>query len=115
MRASRWLLLSCVLLAIVALESRPSADGPNVTFHVIGDIDGPGNDAALTVIKDAVKSNGVIYAVGGAISRFVCIIANGCVLPSGTDTPILWRFDGTNATLDPLPDLSPNTLSSPLN
>jgi len=126
MRTRRWLLLPCVLIGIVAFSGRPIAQGPpppTATLYAIGDIDGPGNDGATTVIRDATRvggvGSGVIYAVGGAVTR-----QTNCGLsapqppplppglgPCNPDTPIVWRFDRANATptLDALPDLVVNT------
>ena len=110
----RWFLSVCVLLSIVMIGARTGAQGPpppTATLHAIGDIDGPGTDGATTIIRDATRVGGVIYAVGSAVTHLTtCGGANPapCAAP---DTPILWRFDPANATptLDALPDLVVNT------
>lgn len=106
MPAKRWLLLACVLVGVGAFAGRPSAQAPAAAFHAVGDLQGGG---FTTIIRDATRAGGVIYAVGGAVSRVNCPAP--CPSP---DTPILWRFDGTSATLTPLPDLAANSSSSPL-
>jgi hypothetical protein len=105
MFARKWLLLSCVVIGIVTLASRPNAQAPAAAFYAVGDLPGGG---ATTIIRDATQSGGVIYAVGSAAT-----ILLGCGFPdsapcAGPDTPILWRFDGVNpATLEALPGIDP--------
>jgi hypothetical protein len=99
------LLCAALLTGIVAVAVtvRPTAQAPTAAFHVVGDLPGGG---ALTVVRDVTRVDGVIYAVGGAVTRIACSLP-ACPLPSGTDTPFLWRFDGTNATMQALPDIDP--------
>lgn len=107
------LLLACVLIGIATFGGRPRAQAPPAAaaFYAVGDLPGGG---ATTIIRDATQSGGVIYAVGGAVTR-----RTDCGIPltnpapcTGTDTPILWRFDGINpATLEALPDIDPGVAS----
>ena len=102
MRTRKWLVLLCLLVGIIGFGDHPKAAGPTATFHVIGDLPGGG---ATTVIKDATKVNGVIYAVGGAVTRQT-LCGNAGQVPCGaTDTAILWRSDG-NGTPQALPDIA---------
>ena len=103
-------LLLCVLTGIVAFGGRPSAQGPVAAFYGIGQLSGLRAQPA-SLVRDATQVGGVIYAVGGATTR-ECFVAGagGC---GDTDTAVLWRFDGTNpATLDALPNIAVNTLST---
>src|SRR5688572_29906740 len=105
MRMPKSVLLLCFLAGIIGFGDHPKAEGPTATFHTIGDLPGGG---ATTIIKDATKVGGVIYAVGGAVTR-QAFCGNAGQGPCGaTDTPILWRSDG-NGTPQALPDiLSPS-------
>ena len=113
MSMRRWLLF-CVLIGVVAIADRPRAQGPVAAFYGVGDLPG---GRVQSVIKDATRAAGVIYAVGGGVARDC-----GLTTPpfcSETDTAILWRFDGTNpATLEALPALplgvTNTTATSPL-
>jgi hypothetical protein len=105
MRTPKMLLFG-VVLAIVALIGRPKAAGPSAAFHSVGDLTGGGS---TTMVRDATKANGVIFAVGGAVTRLTCGPPGLCPF---TDTAILWQFDGTNATLQALPDLVSNTTAT---
>ncbi len=98
-------LLLVILVAIVGVNvDSPRAAGPSVAFHAIGDLPG---GAAMTVVRDATWANGVLYAVGSAVRRFT----GPCPCPNNTDTAILWRWNGTTATLEPLPDLVANNVA----
>ena len=103
MRMPKSVLFLCFLAGIVGFGDHPKAAGPTATFHVIGDLPGGG---ALTQVRDATRVGAGIYAVGGLVTRFC---PTPCALPPGTDTNFLWRFDGTNATLEALPDIDANT------
>ena len=111
----KWPLLVCVLIGISAFGGRPNAQAPAAAFHAVGDLPGGG---ATTIIRDATQSGGVIYAVGGAVTRqTTCggVPPPGAGPCAGTDTPILWRFDGINpATLEALPDITPSAAVFPL-
>jgi hypothetical protein len=96
-------LLSVVVLGIVASSSGPSAQAPVARFHAVGDLPGGG---AFTLIRDATRVGQTIYAVGGAVARDAT--STPPCLPSRVDTPILWAFDGTAATVTPLPDFTAN-------
>ena len=117
MPARKCLLLFFILTAFLAFGDRPDANGPTAKFHVVGDIDGPGNDEVFSVVRDVTRAGDVIYAVGGSVSRFVCA-KPGC-LPPGADTPFLWQSDGTNVSMQALPDIdltaATNNATGPLN
>lgn len=101
MTIRQWLLLSCVVAGIVAFGSRPNAQGPTAAFYAVGDLPG---GASFSIIKDATRAGGVIYAVGGGVDL--------SAFPS-FDSAVLWRFDGTNPpTLTQLPDLVTNTTAT---
>ena len=97
----RSLVLSA-LIGIVAFGGRPNAEGPIATLHGVGHL--PGGSLS-SLVRDATRGpDGAIYAVGGS----GC--ANNQPVPCGSpDTAMLWRFDGTTATLEALPDLVLNT------
>jgi len=92
-----------ILLAFVALAGNPRAQSPAAAFYTIGDLPGVG-DGFTTIIRDATKAGGVIYAVGGAVARRACVPSGLCA----PDTPVLWHSDAPNA-LQALPDYSANT------
>src|SRR3954467_12150809 len=101
MPVRKWVLLSCVLLGILAFGGRPNAAGPDAAFHAVGDL--PGGDFT-TVIRDATRVGGSIYAVGGGLA-----LTSGCPAPCfKTDKAFLWTFDGSAGTLTALPDLAAN-------
>ena len=107
MRAFKWF----VVLIVVAWAGSPltvtsRAQGPTAAFHAIGHLPGP---RAASIVRDATRVGGVIHAVGGAAVR-PCTVTSG--ICGETDTAVLWRFDGTNATLEPLPDIVINTTST---
>jgi len=106
MRMPKSVLLLCFLAGIIGFGDHPKAAGPTATFHVIGDIDNPSvADGATTIIKDATKAGGVIYAVGGGVTRQIFCGNTGQGPCGGTDTAILWRSDG-NGTPQALPDIA---------
>ena len=106
MRMPKSVLFLCFLAGIVGFGDHPKAAGPTATFHVIGDIDNPSvADGATTIIKDATKAGGVIYAVGGGVTRQIFCGNTGQGPCGGTDTAILWRSDG-NGTPQALPDIA---------
>jgi hypothetical protein len=82
------------------------------TFHSIGDLPG---GPTISVVRDATRFEGVIYAVGAsaANNQIPCLSPDnpaGCVTELNPDTAVLWTRSGTTATLTALPDLvSPNT------
>jgi hypothetical protein len=100
---------------MVSVTSEPRAQGPVAHLYAVGDIDGPGLDGATTIIRDAIRvggvGTGVIYAVGGAVTRRTDCGVPGTGPCPGPDTSILWRFNRADATptLDALPDLVVNT------
>lgn len=109
MRLRSLLLFLCASLGIIGFADNPQASGPSVVFHAIADLPGGG---ATTVIKDATRVGGVIYAVGGAVTRLTCPAAGSLPGPcTNTDTAILWRSDGSPTQV--LPDIvsSPSTLA----
>ena len=85
MRAFRWLLIGA-LVGIVPILGRaavPAAPPPAAAFYGIGDLTG---GPILSLVRDAVKHNGVIYAVGGSAAR-----SQGCPTPPCNflaDTPV---------------------------
>lgn len=101
MTARKWLLRACVFAGLVAFGGRPNAQGPTAAFHAVGDLPG---GASFSIIKDATRVGGVIYAVGGGVDL---------VASPFPDTAVVWRSDGTNPpTLAPLPDLVTNTTAT---
>lgn len=88
------------LLAVVALAGNPRAQSP-AAFYTIGDLPGGGS---TTIIRDATKAGGVIYAVGGAVARRPNCGPPGLCSP---DTAVLWQSDAPNA-LQALPDYVAN-------
>jgi hypothetical protein len=110
MQMPKLVLFLGLLAGIVGFGDHPKAAGPTATFHVIGDLPGGG---ALTLVRDATRVGGGIYATGSLVTRFC---PSGCALPQGTDTNFLWRFDGSNApTLEKLPDIDFNLEVNGLN
>lgn len=104
MPTRNWLLLSCVLVGVCVFGGRPSAQGPSVTFHRIGDLPGGG---AMTIIRGVARVSNVIHAVGGAVDLLTCgPQPSPC---TNTDAAILWRSDSGSATPVSLPDLVTNT------
>jgi hypothetical protein len=97
----RSLVLSA-LIGIVAFGGRPNADGPIATLRGVGHL--PGGSLS-SLVREAIRgADGSIYAVGGS----GC--ANNQAVPCASpDTAMLWRFDGTTATREALPDLVLNT------
>ena len=88
-----------------------TAASAQVVVHRIGDLPGgPSN----SIVRDATKHNGVIYAVGGSAAnpQTVCVMPGnpvGCVGQFNPDTAVLWTWDGTTGTLTALPNLQTNT------
>jgi len=67
-----------------------------VTFLGVGDLPG---GAVLSMVRDATKYNGVLYAVGGSAAQ-----------SPNFDTAFLWTWDGASSpVLTPLPNLVVNT------
>ena len=110
MRAFRWLLLG-VLVAIVPIFGRaaaPVAPPPAASFHGIGDLPG---GPTVSVVRDATKADGTIYAVGGGagLVQNICTAPNTpqfCVQQFNADTAVLWTWDGVTATLTAQPNLA---------
>jgi len=99
----------CVLVALL-----PAVAWAQVVWHGVGDLAG---GPVSSAVRDATRSGGVIYAVGGsaANSQVLCIGTNnppGCVPAYRPDTPILWTWNGSTATLTPLPNLVVNTTAT---
>jgi hypothetical protein len=98
--------------AQVTIDVVPAGAATPAAFYPIGDLTG---GPFLSAIRDATKVGGVFYAVGGSArnAQTLCAAPNnppGCVAQYNADTPVLWAYDGTSATLTPLPDLvTPNT------
>jgi len=108
-----WLLPLFLLVAFFTIDGHPRAAGPTATLHVVGDL--PGGEA-FSVVRDVTRVGNVLYASGVSASRYLCALASqppGC-LPTG-DTGFLWRFDGTNTTMQALPDLSATLLNNAIN
>jgi len=94
--------VSAALLAAVVMAFAPAAALAQAQFFAVGDL--PGGSFS-SQIRDATRHNGVIYAVGGGNGQ-----ASGCTDPCQVfDTAILWRWDGTSASLTALPNLVVNT------
>jgi hypothetical protein len=107
MRLFRWFSL-LVVVGLLPVTGR--AQGPAVVFHGVGDLPG---GPTLSLIRDATRVSGVIYAVGGsaAVNQVQCISPNnpiGCVGAFGPDTAILWTWDGTAGQMTALPNLVAN-------
>src|SRR5688572_33437750 len=102
MSLTKKLLLLWVLTAVVGISDRPRASGPTATLHGVGHL--PGGSLS-SLVRDATRgADGALYAVGGS----GC--SNNQPVPCGSpDTAMLWRFDGTTATRQALPDLVLNT------
>jgi hypothetical protein len=82
-------------LAVVAGQAQTPQPPPAIaTFHGIGDL--PGGQT-LSVVRDATKQNGVIYAVGASAT-----------LNQTTNVPVIWTWDGANAVLTALPETATN-------
>ena len=85
------LLLAALLAGVVALGGRPTAQAPAAAFHGIGDLPG---GLTTSIVRDATKDGGTIYAVGGS---------NATSNPN-SDSAVIWTFDGLNPpTLTELP------------
>jgi hypothetical protein len=104
--------LSGLILALV-----PAAAQGQVAFHGVGDLPG---GAAFSTVRDATKTGGIVYAVGGSSAnpQTLCVSPNnpaGCVGALGPDTAVLWTWNGTTGVLTALPNLltSP-TATSPI-
>src|SRR5262245_18728176 len=103
MSIAKKLLLVTVLIGVAAFPGRPQAQspGPAAAFHAIGDLPG-GDPTFTTLVKDATRVGNTIYAVGGLNTK-----SPNCNAPCfRTDTPFLWQFNGTTATLTGLPDMT---------
>jgi hypothetical protein len=75
---------------------RAQAPAPQVTWLGVGDLPG---GAVLSIVRDATRYNGVIYAVGGSAAQ-----------SPNSDTAFLWTWDGASSpVLTPLPNLVVNT------
>ena len=93
------------LLAAGLMTFAPAAALAQAQFFAVGDL--PGGSFS-SQIRDATKHNGVIYAVGGGNGQ-----ASGCTDPCQIlDTAILWRWDGTSASLTALPNLVVNAAAT---
>ena len=95
------LFLLAVALAGVSGQAQPSPLAVTSAFHGIGDLPG---GLTFSTVRDAVKHNGVIYAVGASNTR-----AQDCTTLCSPDTAVLWTFDGTSAQLTAIPNLVTNT------
>jgi len=110
MRLSRWLVLFA-FVALLPLTGR--AQGPSsVAFHAIGDLPG---GPTLSVVRDATRAGGVIYAVGGsaAVNQVLCVGPNnppGCLPSFSPDTAILW--DSATGQMTKLPNLVVNNTAT---
>ena len=106
------LLMRTVLTLLAGLA--PATASAQVTLHGVGNLPGGPN---ISVIRDATKQGGVIYAVGAsaANNQVLCIGPNnpvGCVFEFNADTAVLWTWNGTSGTLTPLPNLVANNTAS---
>ena len=102
------LLLMAVGLAGISGRAQPSMPASTATFHGIGDLPG---GPVFSAVRDAVKHNGVIYAVGGSDqTAWTCVNGATSCQP---DTAVLWTFDGSNAVLTPIPNFVTNTRTGP--
>jgi hypothetical protein len=95
------------LVSLLALPALCRAQGSAPAFHAIGDLPG---GPAVSIVRDATRNGGMIYAVGAsaANNQVLCVAPNnpiGCVPQFNPDTAVLWTWDGSAATLTPLPDL----------
>lgn len=98
------LLTFLVLAGLAPLTGRADS---GFAFHGVGDLPG---GPTFSVIRDATRAGGNIYAVGGsaAINQVQCISPNnpvGCVGAIGPDTGALWTWDGSAGQLAALPNL----------
>ena len=93
------------LLAAGLMTFAPAAALAQAQFFAVGDL--PGGSFS-SQIRDATRHNGVIYGVGGGNGQ-----ASGCTDPCQIlDTAILWRWDGTSASLTALPNLVVNAAAT---
>src|SRR5712671_3723417 len=107
MHTLRWVL--CGLLIVFATASG-YAQGPVATFNGIGDLSG---GPFASTVRDATKVDGVIHAVGASATVDQCLVPTpGCTQTSyNFDTPAIWSWDGSNASLSSLPSFV--TLTNP--
>ncbi len=104
------------ILLITLVGIVPSVASAQVA-HLYGVGDLPGGPF-ISVVRDATKHDGVIYAVGASAQnpQVLCFPTPtpGCLNQSqfSTDTPVLWKFDGTTATLIALPSFAGNNTTA---
>jgi hypothetical protein len=89
MRRSQWLLI-LLLAGLTTPVGRAQPPVPVASFYGIGDLPG---GLTTSIVRDATKDGGTIYAVGGS---------NATSNPN-SDSAVIWTFDGVNSTLTPLP------------
>lgn len=97
MQTRRLVLPAALLVVVSVLPLQSEQQTTHATLHGIGDLPG---GATASVVRDAVKTGGVIHAVGAGAA----IASVGA-----TDTGILWTWDGSTATLSALPNLATGT------
>ena len=90
MRRSHWFLI-LLLAGLTTPVGRAQPPAPLASFYGIGDLPG---GLTTSIVRDATKDGGTIYAVGGSQTT---------TLP-GSDSAVIWTFDGLNPpTLTALP------------
>ncbi len=97
-------------VVLVGLTSCTGRADSGFAFHAIGDLAG---GPTLSLVRDATRVGGTIYAVGGsaALNQVLCVSPNnpvGCVGAIGPDTAMLWTWDGTSEQMTALPNLVTN-------
>jgi hypothetical protein len=89
MRKSQWLLL-LLFASLTTPVGRAQPPAPLASFYGIGDLP---DGLTTSIVRDATKVGGTIYAVGGSNATF----------NSNSDSAVIWTFDGVNPALTQLP------------
>ena len=89
-------------IATVTIVVAPAGPPAPATFHAIGDLPG---GPIVSVVRDATRVGGVIYAVGAsaANTQVLCVGPNnpaGCVPQFNPDTAVLWTWNGDRSGAD---------------
>lgn len=82
MRKSQWLLI-LLLAGLTTPVGRAQPPAPLASFYGIGDLPG---GSTTSIVRDATKVGGTIYAVGGSNATF----------NPNSDSAAIWTFDGVD-------------------